>query len=83
MDIDERFKKLEKKTELYDAYMVDVGRLLISLSKNVQILSAMQEQEVVVFKKSYKDVIKALKKDADDAMSMNFGPIFLNEGPSP
>lgn len=83
MDIEDRFKKLEKKTELYDAYMVDVGRLLISLSKNVQILSAMQEQEVVVFKKSYKDVMKALKKDADNAMGMNFGPIFLNEGPSP
>lgn len=83
MDIEDRISKIEDKTAQYDAYMVEVGRLLISLTKNVQILSSMQEKEVVVFKKSYKEIIKSLKKDADDAMSMNFGPIFLDEGPPP
>lgn len=82
MDINDRLNSLEEKSKIYDGYMVEVGRLLISLSKNVQLLSAMQEQEVVVFKKSYKDIMKSLKKDANDAMGINFGPIFFNDGPS-
>ena len=74
-DIRERVNALEVKIKHHDKYMCEIGRLIISLSKNVQILSSMQEQEVVVFKKSYKDIMKRLKQDADVALSMNIGPL--------
>jgi hypothetical protein len=78
-DIKKRLNALEVqfnlKTSHYDKYMKEIGELVLSLSKNVQILSTMQEQEVVVFKKSYRDIMKRLKQDADVALSMNIGPI--------
>ena len=74
-DIESRLNILEVKIQHHDKYMQEIGRLVLSLSKNVQILSTMQEQEVVVFKKSYKDIMKRLKQDADVALNMNIGPI--------
>ena len=74
-NIESRLNILECKSEKYDKYMQEIGRLVLSLSKNVQILSTMQEQEVVVFKKSYKDIMKRLKQDADVALNMNIGPM--------
>jgi len=74
-DIESRIKTLEYKSQNYDRYMQEIGRLVLSLSKNVQILSSMQEQEVVVFKKSYRDIMKRLKQDADVALNMNIGPM--------
>lgn len=74
-DIESRLNLLEAKSQNYDKYMQEIGRLVLSLSKNVQILSTMQEQEVVVFKKSYKDIMKRLKQDADVALNMNIGPM--------
>ncbi len=79
IDLTERINALEVqfnlKTSHYDRYMKEIGQLILSLSKNVQILSSMQEQEVVVFKKSYRDIMKRLKQDADVALNMNIGPI--------
>lgn len=75
LDIESRLKILESKSQNYDKYMKEIGQLIISLSKNVQILSSMQEQEVVVFKKSYRDIMKRLKQDADVALNMNIGPM--------
>lgn len=79
IDLRERLNALEVqfnlKTSHYDKYMKEIGQLVLSLSKNVQILSSMQEQEVVVFKKSYKDIMKRLKQDADVALNMNIGPM--------
>jgi len=74
-DIESRLNILEAKIQHHDKYMQEIGRLVLSLSKNVQILSTMQEQEVVVFKKSYKDIMKRLKQDADVALNMNIGPM--------
>ena len=75
LDIESRLKILESKSQNYDKYMKEIGQLIISLSKNVQILSTMQEQEVVVFKKSYRDIMKRLKQDADVALNMNIEPM--------
>lgn len=74
-EIERRVAMIEKKTKRYDQYMEEVGRLVLSLSKNVQLLSSMQEQEVVVFKRAYRDLVKQLKKDADMALELNLGPL--------
>jgi hypothetical protein len=77
--LEERIEMLENKSKYYDKYMAEIGQLVLSLSKGVQILTSMQEQEVVVFKKSYRDIMKKLKKDADLALNLDFGPMNLND----
>ena len=50
------------KTKRYDEYMGEIGQLVLSLSKNVQLLNHMQENEVVVFKKNYRELMKQLSR---------------------